>query len=375
MATSKNPFILTDYCGPEYFCDREQETEALIEHLQGGLSTVLLSVRRLGKTDLIKHVQHKLQNDMLCIYIDILATETIQDFLSALSTAMINAIPEKSSFGEKIWKIVKSLRPVFSFDSMTGEPKVSFDVNRVEAENHIDNLFSYLNGYNKKVFIAIDEFQQISNYPEKNTDAYLRSKIQQYGNIVFIFSGSQQHIISEMFAMPNKPFYRSATFLKLGKINRDKYKLFISSHFTKAAMHIPDKVIDEILDWANVHTYYVQILCNRIFTNGEKNIDTELWRYHAARILKEHEFIFVNYRNMLTNNQWQLLKAIALEGKVYEPTSKAFVGTHDLGSPASVLRSLHALQKIEQIIQESDENGNNFYMLNDLLLQRWIDKR
>ena len=32
----KNPFVNQGYIGPEYFCDRQQETELMLNHFENG---------------------------------------------------------------------------------------------------------------------------------------------------------------------------------------------------------------------------------------------------------------------------------------------------------------------------------------------------
>jgi len=53
-----NPFVRAGYEGPEYFCDRVAETEALIRAIASGSNVTLFSPRRYGKTGLISHVFH-----------------------------------------------------------------------------------------------------------------------------------------------------------------------------------------------------------------------------------------------------------------------------------------------------------------------------
>ena len=40
-----NPFITTGYAGPEYFCDRIEETKALTDLLMNGNNVALMSVQ------------------------------------------------------------------------------------------------------------------------------------------------------------------------------------------------------------------------------------------------------------------------------------------------------------------------------------------
>ncbi|MGC9343639.1 MAG: AAA family ATPase, partial [Bacteroidales bacterium] len=48
-----NPFPITSYQGPDFFCDRVEETIRLKEAMMNGRNITLLSPRRMGKTGLI----------------------------------------------------------------------------------------------------------------------------------------------------------------------------------------------------------------------------------------------------------------------------------------------------------------------------------
>lgn len=51
----KNPFVTNGYAGPEYFCDRVEETQHITEMLTNENNMALISPRRIGKTELIHH--------------------------------------------------------------------------------------------------------------------------------------------------------------------------------------------------------------------------------------------------------------------------------------------------------------------------------
>jgi AAA+ ATPase superfamily predicted ATPase len=367
------PFPTTGYFGAQYFCDREDETKRILSNIRGGQSTILTAPRRIGKTALIFHVLDKLPSGIKGIYFDILPTENMSGFLNEFASAIIRNVPQKKGTGQKIWDFIKSLRPSVSFDMLTGSPQVSFTLKDNEINYQIESIFSFLEKQNEKYVIAIDEFQQILKYPEKNTDSWLRSMIQKLKNVVFIFAGSQQHLLNEMFTIPSRPFYNSATLLKIDKINSEKYKVFIKKQFTLNGKELEGSVTDNILIWADCHTYYVQLLCNRIFLTGMSIISNETWKEEAERLLKEQEPVFFNYRSMLTKPQWDVLKSTALEGVLYEPTGIDFVVKYSLGNPSTVLRSLEALTRMELIYYDFNSEGKKFYAINDLLFRRWME--
>ncbi len=368
-----NPFITSGYNGAKYFCDREKETQQILSNIKNGNSTTLTAIRRIGKTGLIHHVIYKLPKSHKGVYIDILATENLAEFLNILATSIIQTIPQKSSIGEKFWGFLQTLRPTITFDQLTGMPQASFEISKKDTELNINSILNYIDNLNFKTVIAIDEFQQILRYPEKNTDAWLRTIIQKLKNVVFIFSGSQQHIMEELFTSPSRPFYRSTQYLKIGKINSDKYAEFIVTKFKDYNKFIDIKTAHEILNWCNCHTYYVQQLCNRIFSATEKSVSTELWQQQANLLLQEQEPIFINYRNLLTSLQWKLLKAIAKEDQLYSPTSKHFIIKYKIGSSASLIRALDSLRKYELVYRENDINGKQYYSVYDIFLKQWIN--
>ncbi|HLF34199.1 MAG TPA: ATP-binding protein [Cyclobacteriaceae bacterium] len=370
----ENPFPITTYLGSEYFCNREEETAKLIGNMQNGSSTTLIAVRRMGKTGLLHHTLSHLPNGWLGIYTDILESENLNQFLSLLATSVINANPGKRNLGKKLGEFIKSLRPQISFDTLTGIPQVSFDIRPNEIPTNIGHVFQYLEKQDFKTIVAIDEFQQILNYPEKNTEAWLRSRIQQLKNVVFIFSGSQQHLMTEIFNSPKRPFFRSTLMIKLEKLDKTEYVEFIVSLFRRYGKEIDPATAEEILEWSNNHTYYVQQVCNRVFAATPEKAKAKNWQMQAYMLLKEQETVFFNYRNMLTNSQWRLLKAIAHEEVVHQPTSKEFLNKFQLGTSATVLRSLKTLLGYELVYFDFDPEGMKYYSVYDVFFQRWIQK-
>lgn len=366
-------FPTVGYFGPDLFCDRDSEIKRLQNNVDSNQSTMLTSIRRMGKTGLIKHFFYQLSDEYKGIYLDILPTENLSEFLNELATSIIRSIPEKSSTGKKIWNFIKSIRPNISFDQFNGDLKISFDLTKTEEiKTEINSLFRLLENQKFKSVIAIDEFQQIINYPEKNCDAWFRTIIQKLQNIVFIFSGSQQHIMNDLFTSPTKPFYRSTAILELNPIKKEVYADFIESKFNAKKRQIPAFVVDEILDWTLVHTFYVQQVCSRLYSTGIKNITSETWKQEAFKLLKEQESTFYNFRELLTTPQWKLLKGIATETQLYSPTNKIFISKNKLGASASVLRSLNALIDKEMVCLLFDKEGKKYYRLYDVFLMRWI---
>jgi hypothetical protein len=161
----------------------------------------------------------------------------------------------------------------------------------------------------------------------------------------------------------------------LEKLDFEVYQQFIFEKFTENNKAIELETIAEMLIWTNTHTFYVQFLCNRVFINSNEKISSETWRQEAIKILNEYEYVFFGYRDLLTKQQWNLLKSIAHEGQVFAITSKDFVQKYKLGSPSTVNRSVSSLLQKELIFSQYNEEGKMYYSVYDVFFQRWIQNQ
>ena len=94
MKPLKNPFLVFGYHSPAYFCNREQETNEIIEALQNNRNLTLIAPRRMGKTGLIHHVFHELSQKHIgtMIYMDILPTSNLNDFTRVFAEAVLGTL-------------------------------------------------------------------------------------------------------------------------------------------------------------------------------------------------------------------------------------------------------------------------------------------
>lgn len=372
----ENPFLLSGYAGPDTFCNREQEVNRLKSNVLNGVNTLLLAFRRMGKSGLIEHFFQGLNehSGIKPIYFDIFFTRNQAEFVNILATGMARSFPEKSKPGRKIMDFLRGFRPTVSFDRLSGLPEISIGYQSAQAtEVSLRSMLQFLETQEFKTVVAIDEFQQIANYPETNTEALLRTYIQPLRNVQFIFSGSAPHVLTEMFHSAKRPFFASAQNIFLKPIEPDAYLPFIRRHFEKRGRSIDDDTLRWIQEFTWMHTYYVQLVCNRLFDSGLKRITLLAAQKIMYGYLAEQDFTFSQYRNLLTTNQWELLKAIAKEEMVETPNSQAFIKKYALGTPSHVNRSLEALRTKDLILREDSFNKPRFRVY-DVMLSRWLQE-
>ena len=366
-----NPFIYKGYVSPKYFCNRTEETEELIANLQNGRNTTLISPRRIGKTGLIQNAFYHIKEadkDAICIYIDIFSTKNQHDFVQLLSSAIAQHV---FSYQQKAFKrlleFFGSLRPVFSADPLTNMPTVSVSIDPLQSTMTLKSIFDYLKQSQDKVYIAIDEFQQITYYPEEGLEALLRSYIQFTPNVNFIFSGSKQHLMAQMFQSPERPFYQSTASMGLTALHEEIYYDFANRFFEAKRGSITREMFSAIYKRFDGITQNVQQILNRLY-EVERHVETEQQVNEAIlHIVNRNSIQYEALVGFLTDNQLSLLKAIAKRNRVTSPQSNEFIKQYDLPSASSVKTALTVLLDKDMIYR--DTTG---YWVYDRFFDLWL---
>ena len=372
MKQLNNPFVIYGYKGAEYFCDRRKETETLTTALHNERNVVLISPRRIGKTGLIHHVFEQLKHDepdTRCFYIDISATRNMSQFIQLLGKAVIGQVDDFSqSVARRVSAFFANYKPTMSFDELSGAPTFSITVAPDQREDSLRHIFEYLRQSGRRIYVAIDEFQQVAEYPEGGAEALLRSYIQFLPNVYFVFAGSKQHIMTEMFLSAKHPFYQSAQIVNLPLINPQEYHAFAAKWMLTKGLEIDEDTFSHLYDMLDGQTWYVQSVLNRLYQNA-RPIDIAETKSVVAELVAEQEVAFVNYFESLTYNQAALITAIAKERSVEAVLSHEFLSRHSLPSPSSVRLALKTLLDRELLYKH-----NGHYIVYDRFFGIWLRK-
>lgn len=369
-----NPFIITaDYYGARYFCDRQAETETLEGNIANGRNTVLISSRRMGKSGLIAHVFNRdfVQRNFNTFSIDLYPTSSLSEMILLLAKEITGQLKSRE---ERIWEsflgIVKSLRPGFKVDSVTGQ--FVFDLSLGEIVRPTDSLkeiFQYLESSDIPCVVAMDEFQQIAEYPDNNVLELLRSHVQKCKHTWFIFAGSDRRMMEKLFNNPSEPFYMSCSPLYLDAIDYDKYLAFSKKHFEEAGKRLADDCFKRIYDLFEGHTWYVQRLMNELYawTKPGEVANLPMMDNALTFVIKTYARTFQEQMSTYPEAQKQLLIAIAKEGNAELVTSVAFCKKHSMKSPSTVQSALRVLHDKGIIRKEG-----NSYSITNRLLGMWL---
>lgn len=363
----KNPFIITGYYGPEYFCNREKDLEKLRDSIENGLNISMFSLRRMGKSSLIHHLfQYLEKENWLCIYFDIFSCTNSHEFISKFAQAITAQKYFKRS-RNRILKLLASLNATIGMNEFTGQPQISIGIQeKSKIFNSLHDILNFLQSQGRNTLIAIDEFQQILKFPETGFEALLREMCQKFNQSRFIFSGSRKNLMQKLFIDPSRPFFQSSEILELLEIQSDDYQPFIIDRFKHAGKSIDEELVNDILSQTLSHTYYTQNHCNRIFRLGGRSIKKSDLEASWGELLGIYDHSLFKIQNDLTPFQQRVLKSIAIEEKIKSYQSGKFVTRHLLNNPASVKRAVESLLEKQYLVRTAD----GFIRLEDVFLMR-----
>lgn len=370
----RNPFITNGYAGPEYFCDRVEETRHIIEMLTNENNLALISPRRIGKTELIRHCfsQPHIKENYYTFIIDIYSTNSVGDLVNMFGKSIIDELrPKDRTVWEKFLQILSSLRSEISFD-INGQPVWGVGLgNIVNPEITLDEIFTYLNQADKPCLVAIDEFQQISNYADKRIEALLRTYIQRCTNAHFIFSGSHRHMMGEMFTSPARPFYQSVTLMNLKPLAVEKYKAFAAAKFDERGKRLDTAVVDELFARFSGVTAYIQRVMNVLFlkTPPQGLCSVDMVDDAISYILNMASDTYETLLRQMPEKQRNVFVAISADGEARNVRSGAFAKKYHLTSPSSVNSAIKGLLEKDFITQEGDA-----FVVYDKFFDLWLKR-
>jgi len=369
----QNPFAYSNYVTGESFCNRKKELSELLKYIKGSQNVLLYSHRRYGKSSLIRQIFREIKNKNFNIgtmHVELYGTISEKDFITRTFQGLNQLESNFERLLKSVSKAVKNIKLNLSIDSATGSTLVSPSFEAVNEKAILEELMNILSKYSlkHKLVIAFDEFQEVANYTEDGFEKRLRSFIQQHSNICYIFSGSQQHLITEMFNSNNRAFYKLAESFHLDKIETKHYIPWIQNLFSRKKVNLSDELIEEIAGKFENHPMYIQ---NFLFHLWEKPAK----RGFSPEILNEVEDAIIEKRSLehtvlwetLSINQKKTLKLILLNSgsNLFNADSLKSV---NLKTGSLVTKALSSLMKKEIIVK------NGRYLIQDVIFKKWLKK-
>lgn len=369
-----NPFQFGVVIDDSAFCNRKEELSYLKTQIQNGYSTWLFSPRRFGKTSLVEKVFRELK-DTKCIYVDLYNIRSKDDFCRKYSKIvareLFNWKDDIKVLSKRFSNAFSKLSPTISFDEF-GNPSFSLNVHKIEKQEDIETILEVPNevslGTKKRICIAFDEFQEIRRIDPFMLN-WMRSSFQRHREISYIFLGSKQSLMEEIFTSAKSPFYEFATKMNLTVISREELFHFIEQNFKKNALPIRKQTIDSILDKSECQPHFTQYFASVVFdliNAGYKQQDEDFTQLWMERIIIPQSDVFQDIFDQLTNSQRVVLQVIAdrNDAGIF---SESVRNLYNLPVSSSLNEVLKALQK-KGLIYKSPEG----YKITNPILKAWL---
>lgn len=234
----------------------------------------------------------------------------------------------------------------------------------------LKDALKFIEGYSKRnkthTTAGFDEFGEIIKLDSDRTAKLFRTEIQLQDNTSYIFAGSYESVMSNLFITSKSPFYRFARIVKLGMIDKGEYKIYLTQKFKEIVVNIDESAITKIINFTNGHPYYTQLICQHIELNY-KNVDIDIEK-RLSTIIEEVMWIEINYLEKLwedaTKNRENIPVLIAIarnSEKIYSEIKSKQI---------NISRAIRNLMKIG-IIEKKDSN----YIITDPYLAYWIKQK
>lgn len=362
----KNPFKFGSVVEEPYFFNRVDEIQKVKSILNSENHLIIISPRRYGKTSLINKVAKSLHRPYLILDLQLITTQS--DFASQLLKRIYRIYPF-----QKIKDLVKNFRiiPSITLNPITNEIDISYKTSTSEnvqtVLEDVFNLLEKLGTKKSKPIIILDEFQEIKRIGN-NLDRFLRSIIQHHSNVKYVFLGSQESLIRNIFEKKKSPFYHFGFLLPLDKIPYNEFCSYLTKNF-KLLTEENLSVSERILEITKCHPYYTQQLAftvwELLFKNNKikKPVETAV-----TELMSYHDVDYERLWNTINRTDMKVL--IGMSVSASSPLSDEFSKLNDTGASSTVFSSLKRLIEKGFIIKSSAG-----YEIDDPFFKEWIKIR
>jgi len=245
---------------------REMEINNIIGLLKAGQSVVVIAPRRFGKTSILFEVLNKLKKEKwFTCYVDLFSVPTILSLAeriteSVLSNSKLSLIFRK--FKNNVIEMAKQLQIKQEFEGT--EFILGFAQKNADDWNLLEQSVEFIETYstrkNVRMIAAFDEFGDIKKLNGEKITKLFRSKIQLQKNAAYLFTGSYESVMNQMFVKENAPFYRFARIIHLGYIGFQPFFSYMKGKLNEENVPYKESELKRILQITKGHPYYTQLM-------------------------------------------------------------------------------------------------------------------
>ncbi len=359
-----NPFKFGTVVDGVYFTNRKNELSAIKETLHSPNHLILISPRRFGKASLVNKAIDG--QNRKTIFLDIQLTNSIEDFAARYLKRIYAIYPR-----ERIRSFIKKFRiiPNISLNPVSNDDEISFQPNIAQQPlvEDVLNLLEKLSSPKQRAIVVFDEFQEI-NKVGKGLDRILRSVMQNHKNINYIFLGSQESMMREIFEKKKSPFYHFGQLMYLQKIERRLFTAFITERITDLCFR-PDLIANQILGFTQGHPYYTQQLAYLTWNLLNQQQDQEIVVQNAIEeTILIHDLDYERLWLTFNSTDRKIFTGLTIEK--LSPLSADAANMMNIKATSTVFSSLKRLMQNGYIIKTG-----GIYEIDDPFFREWIIMR
>ena len=292
----------------EKLIGREQAIKQIISFLVGGQSVVLMAPRRFGKTSILLEVLNRVKSQgLFTAYIDIFATPTKRILAEQITESVLaNRKLDKvfSNFRKSISSILKQVefkQAIEDFEFILDFAETKQDESVLLSES-IDFIERFSIKYNQQIVCGFDEFGDIEKLDGLEIVKLFRSKLQLQQNTSFLFSGSHESVMNQIFITSKSPFYRFARIINVKEISPDIFKNYIKNEFSRIDVKINPESLNSIIEFTGGQPYYTQLVCRQLeylvttnFAKSSSGISKQISINDVNTAIEEAFWAEINY--------------------------------------------------------------------------------
>lgn len=351
------------------FCNRTEELEKLGTYIKHHRPVLLVSPRRYGKTSLALRAIEA--SKLPYAQIDLFSAVDERDVERAVLKGVGKLLSKIESIPQKALKLASEIFDGTHIRAALTKIGIEIEISRTNDKKPAYRILDILEKLeklslkvNKKMVLFFDEFQCIREITVDHAmEGVFRQVAQQTKSISFIFSGSNRHLLNELFEDRNRPFYKLCERITLDRISEDKYTPHIQAAAkTKWKTIFSSEELQMIFMKSQRHPYYLNLLCSRLFSNKKKPSSEEISNTWGLYITEERSNV-ASELDLLSKNQKKLLIILAREQGTNEPLGQKFIKISNI-SKASLDQSLKFLEKRDYVYQDA----SGYYKVLDPLI-------
>lgn len=337
----------------EFFTDRKNELEWIKNYLNGVNHLILIGPRRYGKSSLVKKCVEELGRPY--VWLDMQYVTSTASFTTQLLKATLAQYPM-----ERLKHELRRFRllPTATFNPVTNDYQFSFQPSKAADTTMLEDVLAMLQRLStpkEKLIVVFDEFQEVRNI-DKHLDKQLRSIMQLQSGLNYIFLGSQEGMMLEIFERKKSPFYHFGGLMRLNKIPYEDLYQFVVERLPE----VPNKEIitRDILSFSSCHPYYTQQLASVVSDQIEVNHIQENIVDHAIQtVWQTHDLDYERLWETFNNTDKSTLLQLSRNEK---PLSNRNVAT------STTFSSLKRLVKSGVVIRTEE------YAIEDPFFHEWL---